>query len=605
MSSHKNGLGKIDFQIPIEEETSLEVQMQEELLESELKNSPKLRKFISEAVKCKNKETYCNLPSLVYAYSVAKHSYGLAKKYFLELLNDQEISGLFKRNRLKAKFTAYLFSILIRNCHGTNFQAAEGILGHFGQFNNEEELLCSAWLVPLSGSLYDDLRINFVAKAAKNKPFEELLPITDEMLAVIVEQIASTALYGFSQYAEVPYLLQMCLKKNDGKATEMRNCILSMFDESQSDAAHSISQHEKNCRKSFDVNAFLSTISLDTDGSPLPNTGIFSKINRSGECGSYWGPTAGIDTPVDTRMVAPDKAMPGITLTPHLYFDDSDDDFASDLFRHYWEQERRDPGFAEEIPEANRSFIMFEDRLKEFTSFASAADRERTEYFAIKQELIQRNKKKKKADRQQKKQSATEKPDNQEILDALKREQANQQEKVAALTKQCRDQQSEIHHLQNKRKALEDKLEECESINREQKFQIDALEQEAEALSSQLEEPAAAPAASAPLDTSPLDQVKIVCYGGHPTWAAALKAFHENVRLYPNGGPMPEEAMDVADMVWLQVNSLSHKAFYRLINHARFIGKPVKYFAFAGHETSKRQLIQETQRFLAAKESNI
>lgn len=519
-----------------------------------------------------------------------------AKYQLMKALRSPGATEILKKNVIRAKFTAYLFASLIRNCHGSEFEPAEKILARFGQFDEDEELLKDDWIVPLSGSLHDDLRINFVAKAAKKKSMEDIFPVIDDILSAIILQIGRNGILGYSYFAEVPIFLHLYDKDQSVCEAAVTKMLCCMFDKKYADTASTEYEFDRVARDMVDVHTFHSSLVSNYLGAP-ENEGLNADLSRNSALGIYWGPNEGVRTPVDTRMKDPDKAMPGVTITWDMYCAGTTDDLI------IIESRPETHSYSDEMLEAELGFSVDRYALREAACMATALDRERYEYYEKKKTVIINEKARKRAEKSKSK-SVSSDESLAKKLSAATTELADQRAKNAELVKQIRELQTKLFHLENKEEQLNQLNSELSAVQNEnsnQKYQIEALEQEIDALTDQIDKPDKEPPDQEQINTSPLDQVNIVCFGGHPTWAAAMKDFHKNVRLYPNGGPMPEDAIDSADIVWLQVNSMSHKDFYRLINRARALGKPVKYFTCAGHRSSKRQLVSETQEYLTAK----
>lgn len=94
---------------------------------------------------------------------------------------------------------------------------------------------------------------------------------------------------------------------------------------------------------------------------------------------------------------------------------------------------------------------------------------------------------------------------------------------------------------------------------------------------------------------------RVVVLGGHDSWCKAIKP------LLPGARFCDRETMPVintirgADMVWLQVNAMSHNYFYRVIDICRKDNVPIRYFRSS---SAKRCAVQLVEEELAARDRN-
>ena len=83
-----------------------------------------------------------------------------------------------------------------------------------------------------------------------------------------------------------------------------------------------------------------------------------------------------------------------------------------------------------------------------------------------------------------------------------------------------------------------------------------------------------------------------VVFGGHDTW---LKAFRPmlagKIRFVGKEELFNRALIRNAEVVWIQPNAISHKAFYRIAGEARRYRKPIRYFATASAGKCAEQLI--------------
>lgn len=164
------------------------------------------------------------------------------------------------------------------------------------------------------------------------------------------------------------------------------------------------------------------------------------------------------------------------------------------------------------------------------------------------------------------------------------------------------DAQSKVEALVRQVKELRGALHDAERAAGRLKEQLQLVEQKGEADRAELvrlretlydlrggETPEAGD--SGPLVELPW-QVKrrVVVFGGHDSWRKAVKPLLPGARFYDREVLPDLNAIRGADVVWLQVNALSHKYYYRIIDTARRNGIPVRYFGSASAQKCAVQL---------------
>ena len=93
---------------------------------------------------------------------------------------------------------------------------------------------------------------------------------------------------------------------------------------------------------------------------------------------------------------------------------------------------------------------------------------------------------------------------------------------------------------------------------------------------------------------------RTVVFGGHDSWRKAVKPLLSGARFYDREVLPDLNAIRGADVVWLQVNALSHKYYYRIIDAARKNDIPVRYF---GTASAKKCAVQLAMDELAAEKA--
>ena len=87
---------------------------------------------------------------------------------------------------------------------------------------------------------------------------------------------------------------------------------------------------------------------------------------------------------------------------------------------------------------------------------------------------------------------------------------------------------------------------------------------------------------------------KHIVFGGHPSWLKAIRPMVPDVK-FVDGVPSTEQIKG-ADIVWLQTNYLSHKAFYKIIDIVRSKNIPLRYFTSASAAKCAEQVVNADQQ---------
>ena len=83
--------------------------------------------------------------------------------------------------------------------------------------------------------------------------------------------------------------------------------------------------------------------------------------------------------------------------------------------------------------------------------------------------------------------------------------------------------------------------------------------------------------------------MKHIVFGGHPSWLKAIRPMIPDVK-FVDGVPSTEQIKG-AEIVWLQTNYLSHKAFYKIIDIVRSKNIPLRYFTSASATKCAEQVV--------------
>lgn len=89
---------------------------------------------------------------------------------------------------------------------------------------------------------------------------------------------------------------------------------------------------------------------------------------------------------------------------------------------------------------------------------------------------------------------------------------------------------------------------------------------------------------------------RTVVFGGHDTWAKAIKPMLPEVRFVMRDAAPNPDLIRHADVVWIQSNALAHKHYYKIMDVARTYHIPVRYFGYASAEKCAEQLVLEDEK---------
>ena len=158
-------------------------------------------------------------------------------------------------------------------------------------------------------------------------------------------------------------------------------------------------------------------------------------------------------------------------------------------------------------------------------------------------------------------------------LERLRKENEQQKEELYKTEKALADKNTILEKQANKRSVEKQELNDLREL-------IFALTNDAgEEKSSQK------PNTVFPYHT----QKKHIVFGGHPTWLKAIKPMLPDVK-FIEGVPSSEQIKG-AEMVWLQTNYMSHKAFYKIIDIVRSKNIPLRYFTSASATKGAEQVV--------------
>lgn len=84
---------------------------------------------------------------------------------------------------------------------------------------------------------------------------------------------------------------------------------------------------------------------------------------------------------------------------------------------------------------------------------------------------------------------------------------------------------------------------------------------------------------------------KILIVGGHEKWISAMKLYiPDAVYINPSSLNFDVALIRSADVLWLQTNAMPHALYYKIIDKARSLNIPIKYFLFASSKKCATQI---------------
>lgn len=147
----------------------------------------------------------------------------------------------------------------------------------------------------------------------------------------------------------------------------------------------------------------------------------------------------------------------------------------------------------------------------------------------------------------------------------------------------------DLHSEEQKNRILEQK---ADDIEQQRKLELLELSDLRELVYLQGQESTAENEPSDERITFPYTVThRTVVFGGHDSWARAIKPLLPGTRFFLHAAPQPDVIRN-SDVVWIQANSLSHANFYKIIDVVRANNVPIRYFRFASAEKCAMQLAE-------------
>lgn len=160
--------------------------------------------------------------------------------------------------------------------------------------------------------------------------------------------------------------------------------------------------------------------------------------------------------------------------------------------------------------------------------------------------------------------------------------------KTEALIRQVKELRSALHEAERAAGRLKEQLQIVEQKGEAERAELAQLRETLYNLrgGESLEAGDSGPLVELPYQV----KRRVVVYGGHDSWRKAVKPLLLGARFYDRDELADLNIVRNADVVWLQVNAMSHKYYYRIIDTARKNNIPVRYFGSASAQKCAVQL---------------
>ena len=87
-------------------------------------------------------------------------------------------------------------------------------------------------------------------------------------------------------------------------------------------------------------------------------------------------------------------------------------------------------------------------------------------------------------------------------------------------------------------------------------------------------------------------QKSTVIFGGHESWVKILKPlFKGDIKFIAKEMKIDASLVRYADVIWIQTNAIPHRSYYSIVNTARKLNKPIRYFTYASAMKCAEQIV--------------
>ena len=92
-------------------------------------------------------------------------------------------------------------------------------------------------------------------------------------------------------------------------------------------------------------------------------------------------------------------------------------------------------------------------------------------------------------------------------------------------------------------------------------------------------------------------QKSTVVFGGHETWVKVLKPMLKgDIKFIVKEMKIDVSLVRYAEVIWIQCNAIPHRSYYSIVNTARKLGKPIRYFTNASAVKCADQIVENDKR---------
>ena len=92
-------------------------------------------------------------------------------------------------------------------------------------------------------------------------------------------------------------------------------------------------------------------------------------------------------------------------------------------------------------------------------------------------------------------------------------------------------------------------------------------------------------------------QKSTVVFGGHETWIKVLKPMLKgDIKFIVKEMKIDVSLVRYAEVIWIQCNAIPHRSYYSIVNTARKLGKPIRYFTNASAVKCAEQIVENDKR---------
>lgn len=506
----------------------------------------------------------------------------LSSAFIQTFFDTPEYAKIMKDRMLRARMGGYLAYCVAASCRSDDMGTADKLLSLCGNFVFEDELSLNDWIVPMSGNMAVDVRANYFAKHIRKSSFDTGRQLFREALDLTTEQIVDDMGEQGKSNLVIPFFLnkfdQYSLSLDSVDISDIpdvirndKNMLILKFFQK----AEGVGPSNPHQTSAFIMNRILRE---NNDRATLWDAMHTSKLPFSGlspyNLGYPYAPGYGF---IDTNGVSPSKASLGVSsaLTDMRYSSVESEASPKDDF---WR--------------------MSFDELASCADTSRLIDRERTDILnAIKQKDMLRAKDQeinqlKQALQREKEKNAMLLSNKSDKTQKVENDLSNLKAKYEATVQHMTAVETQNETLKKKVRSLSERI-----ANQEQSSA--AMDNEISILQQQIVNSYDDASSDTELDTSVFDGMRIVCEGGHKSWIAGMLDLHKNIQYYGSEDTPPsDDVIRNADILWLQVNSLSHSRFWNAVNTAKQAGIPIRYFTSAGHKFCRREIVNETIKYL-------